>query len=73
MGHKADIGAMGVLYSLSPPNTILLLEFCNDASAPEWTFQNATTTLHAAASSGKSETVKLLLDHKADVYAVDKV
>ena len=35
--------------------------------------QNGTTALMLATGSKKSETVKLLLSHKADVYQMNKV
>ena len=35
--------------------------------------QNTQTALHIAAMHGDTETLKLLLDHKLDLNAVDKV
>ena len=69
----------------SQPHNILLFKFkfCSDFSdpctyasaveSPECTLQNGRTALHFAAESGKTETVKLLLDHNADIDAVDQV
>ena len=42
-------------------------------SSPDHTLQNVRTALHVAAMNGKTETVNLLLGHKADINAVDEV
>ena len=41
--------------------------------SPDHILQNDWTALHVAANKGKTKIVKLLLDYRADINAVDVV